>query len=53
MDPLHGTPGAQLVRWASSEDWTIHRSLLTRLYEELPLKEVKKIMEDDHGFKAT
>ena len=24
-----------------------------RLYEEYPLKKVKKIMADEHGFKAT
>ncbi|KAL8782670.1 MAG: hypothetical protein Q9195_009600 [Heterodermia aff. obscurata] len=53
MDTLDGIPGTQPVGWASSEDWTKHRALLTRLYEEFTLKKVKEIMEDDLGFKAT
>ena len=53
MEPLDGPPSAQPVRWVSSEDWTKHQSLLMRLYEEYPLKKVKKFMEDDHSFKAT
>ena len=53
MEPLDDSLGAQPIGWASSEDWTKHQSLLLRLYEEYPLKKVKKLMEDDHGFKAT
>ena len=52
MDPLDGTTGAQ-SDWASSEDWTKYKSLIMRLYREHPLKNVKEMMEDDHGFKAT
>ncbi|KAK5205087.1 hypothetical protein LTR41_009297 [Exophiala xenobiotica] len=39
----------------TAEDWNVHRDLITRLYrdEELPLREVQKIMETKYKFKAT
>ena len=53
MELLDSTSSTQPIGWASSEDWTRHRTLIIRLYEEYRLKKVMKIMEDDHGFKAT
>ncbi|KAK5453583.1 hypothetical protein LTS15_006769 [Exophiala xenobiotica] len=39
----------------TAEEWNVHRALITRLYrdEELPLREVQKIMETKYKFKAT
>ncbi len=41
--------------WAAKEDWARHRALIKRLYldEKKPLTEVMRLMESEHGFKAT
>ena len=40
-------------RWASNEDWKQIRPLLTQLYREMSLKDVKQILEKQHNFYAT
>ena len=39
----------------SIQEWNMRRGLITQLYRdnELPLKEVQRIMEMEHNFKAT
>lgn len=39
----------------ASAEWEEHRETITQLYlaENRPLKDVKKVMEELHGFKAT
>lgn len=41
--------------WATDADWIKHRETITRLYwdENKPLKEVSKIMKEEHDFHAT
>ena len=39
--------------WATQNDWTRHRALITELYEENKLPKVMSIMESQEGFKAT
>lgn len=41
--------------YATSEDWTAHRDLITRLYwdEDRTLKAVREYMKLNHGFDAT
>ncbi|KAJ9614627.1 hypothetical protein H2200_002764 [Cladophialophora chaetospira] len=40
---------------STPQEWNVHRELITRLYrdQELPLKEVQRIMQTDYHFKAT
>lgn len=40
-------------KWASNEDWIQIRPLLTQLYREMSLKDVKHILEKQHNFYAT
>ena len=39
--------------WATENDWTRHRALITELYGENKLPKVMSIMESQKGFKAT
>ena len=39
--------------WATEDDWTRHRALITELYGENKLPKVMSIMESQQGFKAT
>lgn len=45
--------GASVPR--TKEEWDSHRTVITRLYSEqdLPLREVQRIMESQYKFKAT
>lgn len=45
----------QPVRYATEQDWAMHKTEIQRLYmdEELPLKEVMQIMNEKHNFRAT
>ena len=49
MTPSHSTG------WAAKEEWTKREADIRQLYvhEKKPLKEVKRLMEKRHGFKAT
>jgi hypothetical protein len=40
-------------RWASREDWEIHRSTISSLHESMTLTQLKEHMEVNHGFSAT
>ncbi|KIW13977.1 hypothetical protein PV08_06758 [Exophiala spinifera] len=56
VDAIVGTAhvqkaGAFVPRTA--EDWNVHRDVISSLYEELPLREVQRIMETNYNFKAT
>ena len=48
-------PAIHLKKWASEEEWTIHRPKICRIYlhERKTLKEVMATMERDHEFYAT
>ncbi|KAK3392757.1 Clr5 domain-containing protein [Podospora didyma] len=53
-----GFPGQQISSCVSSpnkQDWNSHRSVIAQLYLDLnlPLKDVKKVMEDRHNFIAS
>ena len=37
----------------TAEDWEAYREPITELYETSPLKDVMRIMENTHHFKAT
>ena len=41
--------------WAAKETWVKHQTLIKQLYlyEKKPLKEVMRIMESQHDFRAT
>ncbi len=39
--------------WATENDWTRHRALITELYGENKLPKVMSVMESQQGFKAT
>ena len=39
--------------WATENDWSRHRALITELYGENKLPKVMSIMESQQGFKAT
>lgn len=43
------------VGWASAEEWAANRDIITNLYidEKKKLKEVIRIMRDEHNFHAT
>lgn len=45
----------QPVRYATEQDWAMHKTEIQRLYmdEELSLKEVMQIMNEKHDFRAT
>ena len=48
-------PIARINGWAAKENWAKHQALIKQLYfhEKKPLAEVMRIMENQHGFKAT
>ena len=48
-----GTDGAIQRGWALEPDWVRHQTLIAQLYEEKTLPEVMRIMDSQHGFKAT
>lgn len=37
----------------TQRDWDNYRNIFTQLYQERPLKEVKELLEQRYGFKAT
>jgi len=43
------------VGWATAEEWAANRDIITNLYidEKKKLKEVMRIMRDEHNFHAT
>ena len=43
------------VGWVGGDEWDLYRPTIQELYQaqNLPLKDVMKIMEDRHGFRAT
>lgn len=45
----------QSVRYATEQDWAMHKTEIQRLYmdEELPLKEVMQTMKEKHNLNAT
>ena len=47
------TNGRDRTPWASPADFDKKSELLIALYENLSLVEVMRIMEGDHGFRAT
>ena len=49
-----GPPRSQ-TRYATAGDWEVHRATITRLYltENRILRDVKREMEQEHGFFAT
>ena len=46
-------PASRLSAWATKPDWIQHQALIGQLYKGRRLSEVMKIMEKQHGFKAT
>ncbi|KAG7009143.1 ubiquitin carboxyl-terminal hydrolase 2 [Physcia stellaris] len=46
-------PSTQAPSWATKEAWERYRPLIAQLYADNKLKEVMRVMERDHGFKAT
>ncbi len=51
MDPGQQHPPG----WVSGDEWEMHRASIQDLYQtqNLSLKEVMRIMEERHGFRAT
>ena len=49
------TRAMDLNGWATKEHWARHRAVIKQLYldEKKPLTEVMRLMESEHGFKAT
>ncbi|KAK3172044.1 hypothetical protein OEA41_004128 [Lepraria neglecta] len=47
------TPDSKRSAWATEQDWTRHHALIRQLYEKNPLPKVMRLMESQHGFKAT
>ncbi|KAK4183310.1 hypothetical protein QBC35DRAFT_478287 [Podospora australis] len=45
----------QSIGWVGGDEWDIHKGTISDLYQtqNLPLKDVMKVMEDRHGFRAT
>ncbi|KAK3995266.1 hypothetical protein QBC44DRAFT_366791 [Cladorrhinum sp. PSN332] len=43
------------IGWVGGDEWEVYRPTIQELYQaqNLPLKDVMKIMEDRHGFRAT
>lgn len=52
--PINMT-AANFTGWAAKEEWTKHEADIKQLYvhEKKSLKEVKRLMESRHGFRAT
>ena len=52
--PMNMT-AANSTGWAAKEEWTKHEADIKQLYvhEKKTLKEVKRLMESRHGFRAT
>jgi len=50
-DQQPGSPGC----WVAGDEWEAHRVVIQDLYQNqnLALKEVMRIMEERHGFRAT
>ena len=44
---------AKSSKWPSEADWITHKLLIKKLYEKETLAKVMRIMEQEHGFKAT
>ena len=49
----HGMNMGRQNDYATKADWERHRNRISLLYEGKELAEVKRIMETEHGFKAT
>lgn len=45
----------QSVSWVGGDEWDPWRTTIQDLYQtqNLPLKDVMKVMEEEHGFRAT
>lgn len=43
----------QRGKWANTQDWLEQKDRIKHLYIAKPLPEVMRIMENQHGFKAT
>lgn len=39
--------------WATKEAWVQHQAEIEQLYKKKTLAEVRRLMEDKHGFRAT
>jgi len=50
-DQLQGAGGS----WVVGDEWESHRAAIQELYQNqnLALKEVMRVMEEKHGFRAT
>jgi hypothetical protein len=50
-DQQQSPPGG----WVGGDEWETHRPAIQELYQNqnLALKEVMRIMEESHGFRAT
>lgn len=46
-------PSTQAPGWATKEAWDRYKPLIVQLYAKNKLGEVMRIMERDHGFRAT
>ncbi|KAI5456999.1 hypothetical protein BGZ63DRAFT_365542 [Mariannaea sp. PMI_226] len=55
MEVPTGVPATGTVQgeWATPEKWRSYQGIITELYQTHTLKEVKKIMRDEHKFCAT
>ena len=53
MDGINRITGAQSTAWATEADWTRHQARIADLYRNYTLAKTMKIMEDQHGLKAT
>lgn len=46
-------PGHYPIAWATEADWERNKEHFRDLYGRITLTEVMRIMETEHGFKAT
>ena len=53
VETPNATPARRLSAWATKRDWIQHQAVIGQLYKDRTLSEVMKIMEKQHGFKAT
>ena len=55
IEPPRDMTASHSTGWATKEEWTKHKADIKQLYvhEKKPLKEVKRLMESRHGFRAT
>jgi hypothetical protein len=53
QDSLAFSSVSRTVEGPSSKEWERHKNEIRRLYEKKPLKDVRAILERNHGFRAT